>query len=260
MRSAEPAPDRREASLLLDHALGYVDAGWPVLPVRPRGKAPLTGRGLKDATRDRQTVVGWWRRWPDANIGLAVPAGLSVLDLDSDDALHRLKAEGKVLPATARARTARGYHFWYRTPGPVRNRVDLLPGVDLRAAGGYVVAPPSIHPSGAVYRWEVPLDRSTLAEAPEWLSALLADCDGSPERPPGHWHRTISQPVPRGRRNQTLAEVAGLLFRRLPADVAAELALCWARVKLQPPLPEREVLRTIDSIAGRELRRQGGER
>lgn len=71
------------------------------------------------------------------------------------------------------------------------------------------------------------------------------------------WHHKVREPVPQGRRNQTLAQVAGLLFRKLPADVAAELAYCWAQVKMDPPLSDREIMRTLDSIANRELRRRG---
>lgn len=65
------------------------------------------------------------------------------------------------------------------------------------------------------------------------------------------WDEAISKPVPEGRRKQTLAQVAGLLFRRLPSRAAAELAYCWAQSKLQPALPEAEVRRTIESIADR---------
>ncbi len=218
---------------------------------------PLTAHGVKDASADVRTVEQWWRRWPAANIGLAIPPGLVVLDLDSPDAWHRLKAQDRGLPSTVQARTARGAHFWYRVPGRARNRVGLSEGVDLRAHGGYVLAAPSVHPSGVLYAWRVPLGRSAIAEAPGWLIELLGESpDAAPQRR-RNWHQTITGPVGQGRRNQTLAEVSGLLFRRLPASTAAELAYCWAQVKLRPPLPEREVRRTIDSIAGRELRRQG---
>jgi len=243
----------------LEQALAYAQAGWAVLPVQPRGKAPLTRNGVKDATTDRQTVLASWNRWPDANIGLAVPARFLVLDLDSEDALNRLKAEGRALVATVRARTARGCHFWYRTPEPIRNRIGLLPGIDVRTAGGYVVVPPSVHPSGAVYRWEVKLERSAVADAPSWLAKLLDESSRGPSRTSADWHEVVSGTVARGRRNQTLAEVAGLLFRRLPAGIAAELAFCWAQVRMSPPLSGREIQRTLDSIASRELRRRGGQ-
>ncbi|MCB1033277.1 MAG: bifunctional DNA primase/polymerase [Acidobacteria bacterium] len=245
---------------LVNTALAYGQGGWAVFPVRPRGKAPLTSHGLKDATTDLDQIRQWWARWPGANIGLAVPDGLLVVDVDSDEALHRLKAEELVLPATVQARTARGSHFWYRCPNGQGNRVGLFAGVDVRAAGGYVVVPPSVHPSGAVYEWIVPLDMAAIADAPAWLLERFEASTSPASQGNAGWARTISEPVPQGRRNQTLAQVAGLLFRRLPAELAAELAFCWAQVKLRPPLSDREVERTIDSIAGCELRRQGEQR
>ncbi len=245
-----------QARALVDHALGYAREGWPVFPLRPQGKAPLTRNGVKDATTDQQTISGWWRRYPEANIGMAIPDGYLVLDLDAEDALYRLKAEDRILPATAWARTAQGYHFWFRKSGENRNRVGLLEKVDVRAPGGYVVVPPSIHPSGAVYRWEVELKPSAVAAAPSWLAELLDEERQPQRRGVAGWHRSLVEPVPQGRRNQALAEVSGFLFRYLPAELAEELALCWSQVKLKPALPDREVLRTIDSIAGRELLRQ----
>ena len=244
---------------LAAHALNYAQSGWRVFPLSIRGKKPLTRHGVKDASTQTSVVDGWWRRWPEANIGLAVPEGYLVMDLDSPQALSQLRAAGHCLPSTACATTSRGKHLWYAAPRrSVRNRVGLFPGVDIRALGGYVVAPPSIHSSGVVYQWEVALKLSSIAECPEWL---LAELSGPrTQTSPHDWHQRILEPVSEGARNQTLAQVAGLLFRRLPAEIAAELAVCWARVKLSPPLPEREVRRTLDSIAGRERRRREGRR
>ena len=240
-------------------ALHYARNGWSVLPLWPRAKNPLTRHGVKDASQDQELIDCWWRRWPLANIGLVIPRGLLVVDVDSSEALHRLKAQDRILPTTTSASTGRGRHFWYSAQeAEVSNGVGVVAGIDIRAAGGYVIAPPSIHPTGSVYRWDIALSRANISECPSWLLRLLRSQAGSQRgRSPEQWRQTISARVPEGQRNQTLSQVAGLLFRRLPAVVAAELAYCWSQVRLSPPLPEREVLRTIDSIAGRELRRRG---
>lgn len=244
---------------MLEAAIRYAKAGWAVLPLQPRGKAPLTPHGVKDATTDIETIRGWWRRWPHANLGLAVPSGYLVVDLDSPDVYARLRAEDLELPATVTATTGRGVHKWYSTGQlQVRNRVALLPGIDIRAPGGYIVAPPSVHPSGAIYSWQVELRRSFIAPCPEWLLERLREPSSPVRRSAGDWAAKLREIVPAGRRNQALAEVCGLLFRKLPADAAAELAICWATLKLRPQLPDSEVRRTIESIAGRELRRCGG--
>lgn len=243
---------------LLTQALAYARAGWLVLALRPRRKEPSTPQGVKDATSDAAVIQGWWARQPDANLGIAIAEGYLVLDLDSQDALWRLKAEGRELPATVQMRTARGAQFWYRIEEPVRNRVGILPAIDIRAAGGYVVVPPSIHPTGVVYEWIVPLKRDAIAPAPEWLLEHLKQQRSPMARHTAdEWMIKLRETVPEGRRNQTLAEVCGLLFRKLPAEVAAELAVCWATVKFKPPLQDDEIRRTLESIAGRELRRRG---
>ncbi len=242
-----------------DAASAYARSGWSVFPVQARGKRPLTPKGLYDATVDLEAVQAWWSRWPAANIGLPVPDGYLVLDLDSKEALHRIKADDLTLPATVSARTGRGWHLWYEVPGQARNRVGVLPGVDIRATGGYVVAPPSTHPSGTRYRWQVALKRSAIAEAPEWLMGLLHGGSLKQDRSTASWAETIAASVSAGQRNQTLARVAGLLFRQLPAEVATEVAYCWACVKLDPRLPDREVFQTLESIAKCELRRRGDD-
>jgi hypothetical protein len=121
------------------------------------GKHPLTRRGVKDAATNGEVIAGWWERWPDANLGLASgrPSGVVVIDVDpprGELSLTRLVDAGYELPETATVRTGSGgTHLYYAAPGiPVGNTAGRLPGVglelpgvDLRAEGGYVVAPPS---------------------------------------------------------------------------------------------------------------------
>ena len=246
-------------------ALSYAEAGWHVHPLRPKAKQPLTPHGVKDATDNPALVEEWWRRWPTANIGLAIPPHCLVVDIDSPEAWGTLQAEDLTLPSTASASTGRGRHLWYTLAKPSgANRVGLFPGLDIRAHGGYVVAPPSVHPTGTVYTWEVDLELRNLCRCPQWLLDRLRPLE---QRAPGQgprgrsaeeWFEAVSNTVTEGNRNQALAQLSGLLFRRLPAKVAADLAQCWAKARLSPPLSGHEAQRTIDSIAGRELRRRGG--
>ena len=132
------------------------------------GKHPRTLKGLRAATDDLPQVRDWWSRWPEANIGVPTGDGLVVLDFDSDEALREAKSRG--LPSTLEVATAKGRHLYFA--GEARSRVGLLPGMDIRGDGGYVVAPPSIHASGHVYEW-----RSTpgeVAPLPEWIEQALS--------------------------------------------------------------------------------------
>ena len=157
-----------------DGALDALHRGFAVLPLEPHGKRPygaLAPRGVKSATRDRSTVVTWFMTRADLNFGIATGAGLVVLDLDGEEALDRVQQLG--LPRTLTVRTARGLHAYFEWLGPSRNTTGLLgkgSGVDLRAAGGYVVGPGSVHPSGAIYVLE---DDLALSGPPDWLIEVM---------------------------------------------------------------------------------------
>jgi hypothetical protein len=127
------------------------------------GKHPLTAHGLYVATSDPAKLARWWRRWPQANIGLVTGEVADVLDLDGPAgraalrqaaADHDLRLEGPLV------RTGSGWHL-YVAPTGTGNRAGLLAHVDWRGRGGYVVAPPSRHASGRGYRWHGPLPPSS---------------------------------------------------------------------------------------------------
>ena len=218
---------------MLAAALELAGAGIGVFPCKARGKAPLTTHGLRDATTDPAKVGAFFTNLPGANLAAAIPAALVVVDLDAEDAAARLAAEGRDLPATLTAATAKGRHLWYALPDRVasRNAVGIAPGVDLRGLGGYVVAPPSIHPTGAVYRWATTgrFDPDAISPAPAWLEELLATPAGSTAAatPADEWASLMAGPITEGARNHTAARVAGLLFRRLPAGAAWPLLVGW---------------------------------
>ena len=243
-----PAPDSLSALGLA--ALAYAARGWPVFPCKPRGKEPLTVHGFKDASTDADTIREWWSRWPNANIGIPTGARTFVaLDVDArnggDETLYALEHEQGELPPTPHVLTGGGgSHYYFQATQLLKSR-PLAEGIDLRAEGGYVIAPPSIHPSGSSYNWEAQghPDDVPLAPLPDWLLALAAE------------HSTSAQPsgaaiIPQGRRNATLTSLAGSMRRRgaTPEAIAAAL-LAENAARCQPPLPEAEVRRIAVSIS-----------
>jgi len=141
----------------LDAALRYIRAGLPVLPLR--GKNPATEHGVKDASLDEYQVRAWFRN-PAYNVGIAVPEGLVVLDVDprngGRETAAALTRDLGPLPETLRARTGGGgWHVWLATRALGRELVGKLgDGLDVKKSGGYVVAPPSVHPdTGRPYVW-----------------------------------------------------------------------------------------------------------
>lgn len=149
------------------------DLGFSVFPIEHGGKKPL---GPWKAYQTERASLDTVRQWAgrESNVGIATGAvsGLIVLDLDSDEAVR--EAEKRGLPDTIVARTGKGRHVYFRHPGgTIGNRAGLLPGWDIRGDGGYIVAPGSVHPSGAVYSWHNPPGLFELAPMPDWLSKLL---------------------------------------------------------------------------------------
>jgi Bifunctional DNA primase/polymerase, N-terminal len=140
------------------------------------GKHPRLAGWQRLASTDPARVAGWWRRWPDANLGLATGRRFDVLDLDGEQGVEALRAALQIAPQEHPGPVARsgagGWHLLY-APTRLGNRVGLLPGVDWRGRGGLVVAPPSRHASGGCYRWRRPLT-TVLPEVPDRLRRLPA--------------------------------------------------------------------------------------
>jgi hypothetical protein len=251
-------------SKILKSALWYAAHDWPVFPCRERGKEPLTEHGFKDATTDPEQIRAWWRRYPRANVAIAVPDGYAVLDIDGPNGWAALEGAGYTVSSTARQQTGRGpghEHHLFRLPPGVRlsNGATALVNVEIKTEGGYILAAPSVHPSGAIYRWlTLPLEEN-IADAPEWLLTIAKPATGNGKsRPPGEWAELIRGPITEGGRRGELLRLGGLLFRRLPAEVAYELGCLWARSSCSPPIDPNEVDRILDDVAALELHRRGG--
>lgn len=252
------------ADSLLDTALFYASRGWPVFPLKPRGKEPLgtlAPHGLKDATTDTAAICRWWSQVADANIGLATGAraGIWVLDIDAgkggDESLKELEARHGKLPDTCESLTGGGgRHLLFAWPrgAVVRNTTRLagLDGLDVRGEGGYIVAPPSVHPSGWDYVWELssdPRDGMAIAEAPAWLLRLVCRND----KPEAERAKSGADDlIPEGQRNATLARIAGAMRRQGAGadEIYAALATINAR-RCRPPLDDVEVRTIAQSIS-----------
>ena len=158
-------------------------------------------------------------RAPDANIGVACGGGLIVVDADTLAGEKAVRAFE--VPDTPTVRTGNGRHFYLTGKAP--NRVRVLPGVDIRGSGGYVVGAGSRHPNGATYRWEISPREVKLAPAPGSLLALLAE-----QRKRSPLLTAAPGRIERGTRNATLFRLAcslrarnGLGYEELLATLAA---------------------------------------
>lgn len=168
-----------------DAAQGYLDNGWFVLPISVANEK-LTGKHrelsgkLPTALRYYFQTIGKAREGDlhllqGYGVGIATGrcSGLVVLDVDTEDALEKIKLLG--LPETRIVKTYRGQHLYFRHPGPhyfvPSNHGMLWQGIDVKGENGFVTAPPSRHPANYHYYWvnpEVPI-----ADLPESLLEVL---------------------------------------------------------------------------------------
>ena len=239
---------------MLNAALTYAKKGIAVFPCAVGGKLPLTEHGCKDACTDANQITEWWRAEPQANIGVATgkASNIFAVDVDGFDGeceLRRLEREhAAALPSTVESITGRGRHLFFKMPldTDVRNSAGKLgDGLDVRGSGGFCILPPSIHPSGRRYEWSVD-SASAFAEAPQWLLDTISARAAKPATP-ADWCALVSNPIPEGKRDTSLARLAGHLLRRY-VDPFVVLGLVQAvnAHRCTPPLGEDDVVRIVE--------------
>lgn len=259
-------------------ALGYASIGWPVLAVHhvvagactcskgatcpSPGKHPRAKHGVKEATIDEATIRRWWAQHPSANVGVAMSGDLFTVDVDprnrGDVTLAALLAEHGALPDTVQAKTGGGgQHILLRSAAGAALRGKLGDGVDIKAAGGYIVVAPSVHISGRAYAWIEgfdPVRGARVADAPAWLQRLV---EKTPHRAsqgklsPASAPPVADSPLFReGTRNDGLASVGGRLRRGGATEDAILTALREANAaRCVPPLGDDEVAAIARSLS-----------
>lgn len=256
-------------SELFEAALKYAQMGLAVFPLQEKGKEPATNNGFKDATTEERQIKLWWRKNPNYNIGIATgqkSGGLVAIDMDID------KDQGKdgyrvftnwcnqnflVLPDSWLSITGRGgYHLFYKSAFPLPNKANWLDSVDIRADGGYVVAPPSVHPNGNKYEWEQAPDEYDLITSDDIdvefvFNSILA----SNLKEKG---KTLNIPdeIPEGHRDEMMFKLACKYQSMGMSDDAMLAALLKENeIRCKPPLTEKEIQRKVEQA----LKYQKGE-
>jgi len=252
----------------VQYALAYSSKGWPVLPLHSvtangdctcrkstcgnhAGKHPRIKDWLTQATTDEQQVRVWWKKWPNANIGILTgkASGILAVDIDprngGDVELQKLRNQYGDMPHTPTVATGGdGLHYYLRMPDfevtTMCGDHALRDGVEIRSDRGMVVAPPGHHASGGCYKWLITPAGADLAEVPSWLGALLRPTMHSQKA--GGKSRTNGESlIPSGERNATLTRIAGGYRRGGKSEVQIlDLLLQQNRERCVPPLMEEE--------------------
>ena len=163
-------------------ALAYALRGWAVIALAP-DNTPLTSNGVEDATTDPEVIKAWWKRWPDANVGIATGerSGIVVVEVDlgngGNDTLEELQIEVRPLPEPSFKSTGGHVYYYFEHDGACES-FPLDEGIDIRGDGDYVVAPPSTQLNGN-QSWVNVRGRRVLT-IDEWIDAISDWSDDPP--------------------------------------------------------------------------------
>lgn len=249
---------------VLTAALAYATAGIPVLAIwwtdgdgncacgnadcANPGKHPIGTEfphGHKDATTSPRRIQSVWHRYPQANVAVVPSGSLAVIDIDTargEAAVAKLK-----LPPTACVRTGRGRHLYFHANEDIV--LPKLEGVDYRRnATGYVLAPPSRHPSGAWYEWDrSPLEAARIEDMRKRKRVVPVDFSN------------LSVTAREGERNSQLTSIAGSLRRSgLQRDLMQVVLQALNERICKPPLDVEEVRRIARSVAKYDAPQEDG--
>jgi len=222
---------------MIKHALQYLERA-SIIPLN--GKVPYlySWKEFQERKPTVEEVTRWWTEHPEANIGIITGkiSNLTVVDVDSE-----LIPDG--LPNTVIARTGHGWHYYYQYEPGISNRARVMENVDLRGDGGYVVAPPSIHPeTQKPYEW---IKRGDIQPFPKHLFGI--------SQKNTDWTK-VAKGADEGQRNETAARYIGKLMtvfdRETWENTVWETARLWNE-KNNPPMSERELRTTYESIKTR---------
>jgi len=174
-----------------EHALEYVKKfGWYLVPIHsPRGskcscghddcdkigKHPRIKEWQKNCSNDPKVINQWFDWWPDMNIAVATGPNSNLIAIDADGLRgKRTLMMALTLPYTLSARSGDGVHYYFKYPKgyteKVKTKAGMLPNVDSRAEGGYILLAPSLHRKGFRYEW---LDSAEIATAPQIILDML---------------------------------------------------------------------------------------
>ena len=245
--------------------------GFPVFPARERAheytdrktgktrnlqaKSPYTANGLKDATTDVAKINAYWKKQPDALVGVVCGerSGILAVDIDSGDnkcGEASFAATGLTIPQTVQTRTMSGgrhIFFKYPTGANIRNSASTCFGkdVDVRAEGGYVIFAGSVLPDGRRYEYVEKLGIEEVEIAPlpdEYLKRLQA--------PAKNTQRKKATGTPKGARNDTLFHHSVRATHGGLSDEEVRATAFELNQTFNPPLEGDEVENTVKSSVG----------
>ena len=166
-------------------ALEWHRNGYSVFPIELRGKRPLVKwSAYANAPAPMSQLVRWFK----GNLNMAVACGgekhLTVVDFDTQVGYYKMlsRVSGDIhgiIDRTYKVKTGRGLHVYFNVES--RSRKNVEEKIDIKGDGGYVLVPPSLHPSGSVY---TAMPGAEISDIQSISNAMLCEISSIPEFEP----------------------------------------------------------------------------
>jgi hypothetical protein len=242
---------------MMQQAIKYLRQGFSVIPVIPKDKKSLVDWAIyQKKLPTEQDIKDWWKKWPDANIGVITGqiSGVAVIDIDSEEGKKEIESfvpDSLIVPIVNSPRG--GQHWWFRCLDSnliTKAGIDGFTKVDIRANGGMIIAPPSVGANGKRYEWNEGIDigQMEIPRIPKSLYDVLPKKISSKE---------IMVPSPtglmftEGRRDEDMFHIANALVKsRIPQEEIYETLVKLA-LACHPPFPLKEAEQKVLSALRR---------
>lgn len=234
---------------LLEAALSYREKNWSVFPINSQTKRPLIEwKTYQNNLATTKQIKEWWKTYPYAGIGLATGKVSNIIVLDIDGEEGRKYAKDKGISPTPCVKTKRGEHYYFKHPGFTIQNFAKKKGLDLRGDGGFVILPPSKHPSGIKYEWILSPEEEELADPHGWLLSLITKKKEQKKLPESELSQLLDG-VKIGKRHDAATRIAGhYIGKGLPTNEVIKLLHLWNE-KNKPPLLNNELTRMVEDFS-----------
>lgn len=247
----------------LQAALAYAERGFSIIPIRPDKKPFIKWEAYQTTKATPEEIKSWFTKWSGAMIGICTGeiSGILVVDCDNAEAYQKIQ---DLLPdsfVTCIAKTPRGYHIYlvYPKDQQISNATGIMPGVDVRGQGGYIIAPGSVNAEGKAYAWLEGLSIDDVALAPlpcELTRALFNNSTNKYYR--GH-DDTLTTSVDfftAGRRDEDVFSLANALVKSKLSEKYIQQVIEIVATNCNPPFSSEEARLKIQSAIERAARRE----
>lgn len=240
---------------MLKYALEYLARGWSVFPIVAGDKKPRLAKWAEFQKRapTLEEVTRWWTLHPTDGIALATGpvSGVVVIDVDGGKCPN---VDTDLISRTGRE-SGNGRHLFCKWQKGIRNRTNLIEGVDIRGEGGYVILPPSLHASGRTYAW---ISEGKPGKVPAWVTETIEEHETTDNK--AGWVDKLLRDGPAdGTWNDSTAKIAGVyLSAGMSESIVVSTIIAW-QARFNDPLSEKIIARTVKSIADAESRRDKTE-